>query len=99
MREAGLDGPKVKNRILRLALVVGASLLSLGTIQARLTPYARSLYDRRSKLRLGHKRKNTRHASRNAKYYPAPTPGEIDKMVADSASKFQMDPQFVHAII
>ena len=80
-------------------LVVIASLLSVGAAQARLTPYARSLYGRRSELRLEHNRRNARHAHRVSNFYPEPSASEIDSMVLVSAHQYQMDPQLVHAII
>ena len=76
-------------------VVIGASWLSVGAAQGRLTPYARSLYGRKSELRLAHRR----NAHRSSHFYPAPSADEIDNMVAVSANKFQIDPQFVHAII
>ena len=94
-----MEGLELNNRIFGLVMVIVASLLSVGTGLARLTPYAKSLYGGRSELRLEHKRRNAHRAGRAHIFYPNPSASEIDSMVAVSADQYQINPQLVHAII
>jgi soluble lytic murein transglycosylase-like protein len=42
---------------------------------------------------------NRRRARRNQFYYPAPSPTEINDLVAETAGEYRVDPQLVQAII